>query len=118
MARTSWPPPGPISVQRRDAFPQQVASSLQSCSELGPGAVYRAIATAQRAPEGAVRFTALRIAEEAAQPGARHRADVARLRLSRHGTALSVLCPIFVGVVSASCDQNVGVDVHQRAYPP
>ena len=23
MVRTSWPPPGPISVQRRDAFPQQ-----------------------------------------------------------------------------------------------
>jgi hypothetical protein len=32
--------------------------------------------------------------------------------------ALSILCPIFVRVVSAACDQNVGVDVHQRAYPP
>ena len=38
--------------------------------------------------------------------------------MNRYGMAFSVLRPIFVGVVSASCDQNVSVDVHQRAYPP
>jgi hypothetical protein len=39
----------PLAVEHRDAFLQQVASSLQSCRELGPGAVYRAILEAQRA---------------------------------------------------------------------
>jgi hypothetical protein len=38
----------PISVDRRDSFLQQIASSLQSCGELGPGAVYRCIAETQR----------------------------------------------------------------------
>jgi hypothetical protein len=39
----------PISVDRRDSFLQQVAASLQSCGELGPGAVYRVVAETQRA---------------------------------------------------------------------
>ena len=39
----------PLAVERRDAFLQQVASSLQSCGEIGPGSVHRAIAEAQRA---------------------------------------------------------------------
>ena len=39
----------PIAVNRRDQFLQQVARSLQACSEVGPGAVHRAIAEAQRA---------------------------------------------------------------------
>jgi hypothetical protein len=39
----------PISVDRRDAFLQQIASSLQSCRELGPGVVYRVLAETQRA---------------------------------------------------------------------
>jgi hypothetical protein len=38
----------PISVDRRDAFLQEIASSLQDCAEIGPGAVYRAIAATQR----------------------------------------------------------------------
>jgi hypothetical protein len=38
----------PIAVERRDAFLQQVASTLQRCGEIGPGAVHRAIAEAQR----------------------------------------------------------------------
>jgi hypothetical protein len=39
----------PIARDRRDAFLQQVAELLRDCSELGPGAVHRAIAQAQRA---------------------------------------------------------------------
>jgi hypothetical protein len=39
----------PISVDRRDAFLQAVAGALQSCPELGPGTVHRAIADVQRA---------------------------------------------------------------------
>ena len=39
----------PLPVASRDAFLQQVASALQSCGEIGPGSVHRAIATAQRA---------------------------------------------------------------------
>jgi hypothetical protein len=38
----------PISVERRDAFLQAVAASLSTCGEIGPGAVHRAIVTAQR----------------------------------------------------------------------
>jgi hypothetical protein len=38
----------PIAPERRDAFLQQVASTLQCCGELGPGVVYRAIAQVQR----------------------------------------------------------------------
>jgi hypothetical protein len=37
-----------IAVNRRDAFLQQVASALQSCGEVGPGVVYRAVAEVQR----------------------------------------------------------------------
>jgi hypothetical protein len=39
----------PIAVSRRDAFLQQVASALASCSEIGPGVVHRICAEAQRA---------------------------------------------------------------------
>jgi hypothetical protein len=39
----------PLPVERRDAFLQQVASSLQNCRELGPGVVYRVVAETQRA---------------------------------------------------------------------
>jgi hypothetical protein len=39
----------PIAIDRRDAFLQQVASSLQRCGELGPGVVYRVVSEAQRA---------------------------------------------------------------------
>jgi hypothetical protein len=38
----------PIAIERRDAFLQQVASSLQRCGELGPGVVYRVAAQVQR----------------------------------------------------------------------
>jgi hypothetical protein len=34
--------------ERPRRFLQGIASSLQNCAEIGPGAVYRAIATAQR----------------------------------------------------------------------
>ena len=40
---------GPLPVNRRDAFLQDVATLLRHCSEIGPGHVYRAIAEAQRA---------------------------------------------------------------------
>jgi hypothetical protein len=39
----------PIAVDRRDAFLQRVAELLQNCTEVGPGAVNRAIREAQRA---------------------------------------------------------------------
>jgi hypothetical protein len=39
----------PLAVERRDAFLQQVASTLQRCGELGPGVVYRVVSEAQRA---------------------------------------------------------------------
>ena len=39
----------PLSVDRRDAFLQQVAASLQSCRGLGPGVVHRVCAEQQRA---------------------------------------------------------------------
>jgi hypothetical protein len=39
----------PIAIERRDAFLRHVAHALQGCSELGPGAVFRAICAAQRA---------------------------------------------------------------------
>jgi hypothetical protein len=39
----------PLPVERRDAFLQQVAAALQACREIGPGAVYRAVAETQRA---------------------------------------------------------------------
>src|SRR5205807_428419 len=38
----------PLDVQIRDAFLQEIALALASCAEIGPGAVYRAIAAAQR----------------------------------------------------------------------
>jgi hypothetical protein len=38
----------PLSVDRRDAFLQEIANALQNCGEIGPGAVYRAIAATQR----------------------------------------------------------------------
>jgi hypothetical protein len=38
----------PIAVDRRDAFLQAVALALQSCTEIGPGVVYRIVAAAQR----------------------------------------------------------------------
>jgi len=41
-------PPKPIAVDRRDAFLQQVVSTLASCGELGPGSVYRVCAEVQR----------------------------------------------------------------------
>jgi hypothetical protein len=38
----------PLAVERRDAFLQQVASSLRRCGEIGPGTVHRVCAEAQR----------------------------------------------------------------------
>ena len=38
----------PLAVERRDAFLQQVAASLQGCREIGPGVVYRVAAQVQR----------------------------------------------------------------------
>ena len=38
----------PLPVDRRDAFLQQVASSLQRCGPIGPGVVHRICAAAQR----------------------------------------------------------------------
>jgi hypothetical protein len=40
---------GPLAVERRDAFLQQVASALQGCGEIGPGVVHRICSEAQRA---------------------------------------------------------------------
>jgi hypothetical protein len=39
----------PISVERRAAFLQEIASTWSSCAEIGPGAVHRAIVAAARA---------------------------------------------------------------------
>jgi hypothetical protein len=39
---------GPLAVDRRDSFLQQVAASLGACTDIGPGTVHRAIAEAQR----------------------------------------------------------------------
>src|SRR5262245_40452419 len=39
----------PLAVDRRDAFLQQVASTLPRCGELGPGVVYRVVSETQRA---------------------------------------------------------------------
>jgi hypothetical protein len=39
---------GPIPVNRRDAFLQDVAKFLRGCAEVGPGHVHRAIEQAQR----------------------------------------------------------------------
>jgi hypothetical protein len=39
----------PLAIERRDAFLQQVAASLQGCGEIGPGVVYRVVAETQRA---------------------------------------------------------------------
>ena len=33
----------PLPIERRDGFLQAVAASLQSCAEVGPGSIYRAI---------------------------------------------------------------------------
>jgi hypothetical protein len=38
----------PIAVERRDAFLQQVAVTLQAYRELGPGLVHRVVAQVQR----------------------------------------------------------------------
>jgi hypothetical protein len=38
----------PIPIERRDAFLQQVAVTLQGCNEIGPGVVYRVAAQVQR----------------------------------------------------------------------
>ncbi len=38
----------PLPPDARDGFLRAVASSLQSCGEVGPGAVHRAIVAAQR----------------------------------------------------------------------
>jgi hypothetical protein len=38
----------PLDPWRRDAFLQEVASSLSRCGELGPGLVHRVIAQVQR----------------------------------------------------------------------
>ena len=39
----------PLPVASRDAFLQQVASTLQGCTEVGPGTIYRVVAETQRA---------------------------------------------------------------------
>jgi hypothetical protein len=39
----------PLSVERRDAFLQQVAAALSRCGEIGPGVVHRICAEVQRA---------------------------------------------------------------------
>jgi hypothetical protein len=39
----------PLAPEARDGFVRAVAASLQSCPEIGPGTVYRAIEQAQRA---------------------------------------------------------------------
>jgi len=39
----------PLPVERRDGFLQAVAASLQSYGEIGPGAIHRVCAEAQRA---------------------------------------------------------------------
>jgi hypothetical protein len=39
----------PLDVGVRDAFLQEVARALASCSEIGPGTVHRICAAAQRA---------------------------------------------------------------------
>jgi hypothetical protein len=39
----------PLPVERRDAFLQSVANSLQRCGEIGPGVVHRICAEVQRA---------------------------------------------------------------------
>ena len=44
----AWPG-WPLEHPRRDAFLQAVAGALQSCDEIGPGAVYRVVAETQRA---------------------------------------------------------------------
>jgi hypothetical protein len=36
----------PIAIERRAAFLQTVASTLQRCGEIGPGVVHRAIIAA------------------------------------------------------------------------
>ena len=38
----------PLAVERRDAFLQQVAITLQRCGEIGPGVVHRICAEVQR----------------------------------------------------------------------
>jgi hypothetical protein len=38
----------PLAPAARDGFLRAVASSMQSCGEIGPGAVHRAIVAAQR----------------------------------------------------------------------
>ena len=38
----------PLEPSRRAGFLQAVAASLQSCGEIGPGSVHRAIVAAQR----------------------------------------------------------------------
>jgi hypothetical protein len=38
----------PLSVDRRDAFLQQIAHELSSCGERGPGSVHRAIRSVVR----------------------------------------------------------------------
>ena len=38
----------PLEPSRRAGFLQAVAASLQSCGEIGPGSVYRAVAETQR----------------------------------------------------------------------
>jgi hypothetical protein len=38
----------PIAPDRRDAFLQEVASSLVGCSDIGPGIVHRVLAQVQR----------------------------------------------------------------------
>ena len=38
----------PLPVERRDAFLQQVAASLQDCREIGPGVVHQVCREQQR----------------------------------------------------------------------
>jgi hypothetical protein len=38
----------PIAVERRDAFLQQIASTLSNCAEISPGLVHRVCAEVQR----------------------------------------------------------------------
>ena len=39
----------PLLPERRDEYLRAVAAALQSCHEIGPGAVYRVVAEMQRA---------------------------------------------------------------------
>jgi hypothetical protein len=93
----------PLPVERRDGFLQAVAASLQSYGEIGPGAIHRVCAEAQRAFFDPPDLSRSRFSVDAGGLGAASSLAAALLKNSATiWRARCGLCPATASVRSAS----------------